>query len=95
MLAAQLWFQPQTHTDQLTSSVICITFGQPLIQSDLLHHVDEIYPGFRETVHAVGLAKDDLLSAIEKLDTLITSKEVSMDALKFNSVLPILLKWLI
>ena len=76
MLAAHLWLLPHTHTDQLTSSVICITFGQPLIQSDLLRHVDEFYPGFRQTVHAVGLAEDNLLSAIEKLDVLITNKEV-------------------
>ena len=74
MLAAQLWLLPHTHTDQLTSNVICITFGQPLIQSDLLTHVAD--PEFCKSVHAVDLEDDDISSVIEKLDTLISRKEV-------------------
>ena len=78
MLAAQLWLLPQTHTDQLMSNVICITFGQPLIQSDLLTHVAESFPDFKDNVHAIGSEVDGLPYIMEKLDHLIFTKEVYM-----------------
>ena len=76
MLAAQLWLLPHTRTDQLTSNVICITFGQPLIQSELLTHAAESFPKFKENIHAIGLEDDGLPSILEKLDHLTFSKEV-------------------
>ena len=76
MLAAHLWLLPHTHTDQLMSNVICITFGQPLIQSDLLTHVAEFFPDFRKNVHAIGLEDDGFPYIMENLDHLIFAKEV-------------------
>ena len=76
MLAAQLWLLPQTHTDQLMSNVICISFGQPLIQSDLLTHVAESFPDFKDNVHAIGSEVDGLPYIMEKLDQLVFMKEV-------------------
>ena len=77
MLAAQLWLLPHTLTDQLMSNVICITFGQPLIQSDLLTHAAESFPKFKHNVHAIGLEDDGFPSILEKLDSLTFAKEVS------------------
>ena len=76
MLAAQLWQLPQTKTEKLLSNVICITFGQPLIQSDLLTQVVEIDPDFRNSIHAVGSENDRFPFNIEKLDSLTSTKKV-------------------
>lgn len=78
MLAAHLWLLPHTHTDQLMSNVICITFGQPLIKSDLLTHVAESFPAFKQNVHVIGLEDDSFPSIMEKLDHLIFTKEVTI-----------------
>ena len=76
MVAAHLWLLPHTRTDQLMSNVICITFGQPLIQSSLLTDVAESYPDFRDNIHAIGLKDDSFPSILEKIDSLIITKEV-------------------
>lgn len=76
MLAGQLWLLPQTNTEQLMSSVICITFGQPLIRSDLLMNVAEIYPDFRNNVHAICLSSDNFPLLIEMLDPLVSANKV-------------------
>ena len=81
MLAAQLWLLPQTSTSQLMSNVICITFGQPLIQSDLLTHVAESFPDFKNNVHAICLEDDSFPSIMEKLDSLTSTNEVHFDFL--------------
>lgn len=78
MLAAQLWLLPHTHTDQLMSNVICITFGQPLIQSDLLTNVAECFPDFKDNVHAIGSEADGFPYIMEKLDQLTFTKEVDL-----------------
>ena len=78
MVAAQLWLLPHTRTDQLMSNVICITFGQPLIQSLLLTHVAESYPDFKNSVHAIGLKDDNFLSIVEKIDSQTITKRVSI-----------------
>ena len=76
MLAGKLWLLPQTNTEQLMSSVICITFGQPLIHSDLLMNVVEIYPDFRNNVHAICSSNDTFPLLIETLDPLISANKV-------------------
>lgn len=77
MLAARLWLLPQTtDVDHLMSSVVCITFGQPLIQSETLSHVTEIFPDFRNTVHVIGLVDDKFPSVLERLDSLAMTTEV-------------------
>ena len=76
MLVGQLWLLPQINTEQLMSSVICITFGQPLIQSDLLKNVVEIYPDFRNNVHAICSSNDNFPLLVETLDSLIPSNKV-------------------
>ena len=76
MVAAQLWLLPHTRTDQLMSNVICITFGQPLIQSLLLTHVAESYPDFKNSVHAIGLKDDNFPSIVERVDSLTIAKKV-------------------
>lgn len=76
MLAGQLWLLPQTNTEQLMSSVICITFGQPLIHSNLLRNVVEIYPDFRNNVHAICSSNDNFPLLIETLDPLISANKV-------------------
>ena len=78
MVAAQLWLLPHTQTEQLRSNVICITFGQPLVQSLLLTHVAESYPDFRNNVHAIGLQDDKFPSIVEKVDSLTLEKEVGI-----------------
>ena len=78
MVAAQLWLLPHTRTDQLMSNVICITFGQPLIQSLLLTHVAESYPDFKNSVHAIGLKDDNFPSIVEKIDSQTITKRVSI-----------------
>ena len=78
MVAAQLWLLPHTNIDQLMSNVICITFGQPLVQSLLLTHVAESYPDFRNNVHAIGLKDDKFPSIVEKVDSLTLQKEVDI-----------------
>ena len=76
MLTAQLWLQPLTNTEMLKSNVICITFGQPLIQSEQLSHVAEIFPDYKNSIHAI-YHKDDSFPAIaEKLDSLNSTNEV-------------------
>ena len=79
MVAAQLWLLPHTRTDQLMSNVICITFGQPLIQSLLLTHVAESYPDFKNSIHAIGLKNDNLPTIMEKIDSLTVTKEVGIE----------------
>ena len=79
MVAAQLWLLPHTRTDQLMSNVICITFGQPLIQSLLLTHVAESYPDFKNSIHAIGLKNDNLPTIMEKIDALTVTKEVGIE----------------
>ena len=76
MLAAQLWLLPLTNTEMLKSNVICITFGQPLIQSEQLSHVAEIFPDFKNNVHAIGLENDGFPSVVEKLDSLNSTNKV-------------------
>ncbi len=76
MLAARLWLLPQTNTDHLMSSVVCITFGQPLIQSEQLSHAADIFPDFRNNVYAIGLADDSFLSIIERVDSLASITKV-------------------
>ena len=76
MLAARLWLLPQTDTDHLMSSVVCITFGQPVIQSEHLSHVAAIFPDFRNNVHTIGLVDDSFPSVIERLDLLSPTPEV-------------------
>ena len=76
MVAAQLWLLPHTRTDQLMSNVICISFGQPLVQSLLLTHVAESYPDFRNNVYAIGLKDDYFPFIMEKIDSLTITKEV-------------------
>ena len=78
MVAAQLWLLPHTRTDQLMSNVICITFGQPLIQSELLTHVAESFPDFKNSVHAISLKDDNLPSVMETIDSLTMTKEVHL-----------------
>ena len=87
MLAAQLWLLPHTHTDQLMSNVICITFGQPLIQSDLLTHAAESFPDFKNNIHAIGLEDDGFPSILEKLDHLTLTREVYYDYIGFFPVI--------
>ena len=79
MVAAQLWLLPHTRTDQLMSNVICITFGQPLVQSLLLTHVAESYPDFKNSIHAIGLKNDNLPTIMEKIDSLTITKEVGIE----------------
>lgn len=76
MLAAQLWLLPQARTEELVAKVICITFGQPLIQSDLLKHVIEIYPEFGNNVHAICSDDDRFPFSVEILDSLTSLKKV-------------------
>ena len=77
MLAARLWLLPQTtDMDHLMSSVVCITFGQPLIQSEMLSQVAEIFPDFRNNVHAIELIDDNFMSILERLDSLASTTEV-------------------
>lgn len=78
MLAAQLWLLPHIHTDQLMSNVICITFGQPLIQSDLLTNVVDFFPEFENNIHVIGSEDDGFPYIMEKLDQLTFKKEVSI-----------------
>ena len=75
MLAAHLWLLPLTNTDKLTSNLICITFGQPLIQSDLLTHVSEIFPDFRKNVYVIGSDRDSFPAITEKVDCLTTTDD--------------------
>ena len=75
MLAAHLWLLPLTNTDKLTSNLICITFGQPLIRSDLLTHVAEIFPDFKKNVHAIGSDNDSFPAIIEKVDCLTSTDD--------------------
>ena len=65
-----IYFNTATFTDKLTSNLICITFGQPLIQSDLLTHVAEIFPDFKNNVHAIGSDHDSFSTIVEKVDCL-------------------------
>lgn len=76
MLTAQLWLQPLTNTEVLKSNVICITFGQPLIQSEQLSHVSEIFPDFKDNVHAIYREGDSFPFIAEKIDSLNSTNEV-------------------
>ena len=76
LLAARLWLLPLTDLDQLMSSLVCITFGQPLIQSEQLSNVAHIFPYFRNSVHAIGLDNDKFPSIIERLDSLTSTTQV-------------------
>jgi hypothetical protein len=77
MLTARLWLLPQTtDMDHLMSSVVCITFGQPMVQSEMLSHVAEIFPDFRNNVHAIELVDDNSPSILERLDSLASTTEV-------------------
>ena len=75
MLAAHLWLLPLTNMDKLTSNLICITFGQPLIQSDLLTHVAEIFPDFKKNVHEIGSDHDSFPTIVEKVDCLTSTDD--------------------
>lgn len=76
MLAARLWQLPQISTAQLKSSIFCITFGQPLIKSTLITQAADLFPDYKNTVHAISSENDTLPSIIEKLDTLTSKNEV-------------------
>ena len=78
MLAAQLWQLPQLHSDQLISNLLCITFGEPLIQSELLTNVAEVFPDFKSNVHAVFKDHDHIPFLMEKLDSFLCSHEVGI-----------------
>ena len=76
MLAAHLWLLPQTDADHLMSRVVCITFGQPMIQSEQLSHVAAIFPDFGNNVHTIGLVDDSFPCVIERLDFLAPTTKV-------------------
>ena len=76
LLTAKLWQLPQTKTEKLLSNVICITFGQPLILTDLLTQVVEIDPDFRNSIHAVCSESDSFPFNMEKLEFLASTKKV-------------------
>ena len=78
MLVARLWLLPLIDVDQLTSNVVCITFGQPLIQSEHLSLVADIFPSFSNSVHAIGLVEDGFSSIIERLDSLTFKTKVCL-----------------
>lgn len=78
MLTAQLWLQPLIDTEVLKSNVICITFGQPLVQSEQLSHATDIFPDFKDSIHAICLEDDSFPSIAEKLDSLNSIDKVCL-----------------
>ena len=78
MLAAQLWQLPNIYSDHLIPNLICITFGQPFIQSELISEVAESFPDFPKNVHAVRMEKDSIPFIIGKLDAVAVSQPVSL-----------------
>lgn len=78
MLAAQLWQLPQLNSDQLMSNLLCITFGEPLIQSELIIKVAEVFPDFKGNVHAIYKNQDNIPFLMEQLDSISCSHEVKM-----------------
>ena len=78
MLAAKLWQLPQVSIAQLKSNVLCITFGQPLLKSNLITKAAELFPVYKNTVHAICSENDNFPSIIEKLDSLTSNNEVSL-----------------
>ena len=65
-----IYFNTATLGDKLTSNLICITFGQPLIKSDLLTHVAEIFPDFKNNIYVIGSDRDSFPTIVEKVDCL-------------------------
>ena len=76
MLSAQLWQLPQLHSDQLMSNLLCITFGVPDIQSQLLTRVAEVFPDFKSNIHTLRMDNDSIPFILEKLDSIVCFKEV-------------------
>lgn len=76
MLAARLWQLPQLSVKQLISNVICVTFAQPFIQSDLISVVSESLPDFAKGIHALRIEKDSIPFILGQLDVIACSDTV-------------------
>ena len=59
-VAAKLWYSVTADRDVLLERVICITFGQPFLQIDMVEEEIAICPQFEQSIHSVFI-KDDIV----------------------------------
>lgn len=78
MLAAKLWKLPWIYSNQLISNLICITFAQPFIQSELINSVAETFPDFLQNVHALRIQNDSIPFVLGKLEAITCSDRVGV-----------------
>ena len=83
-MAASIWRRCFIHADVLEKSIVCITFGHPLLTIPLVQEVARCNPKFEDTIHAV-FDKDDivpqLLQYFEFGSTYYRGNGVAMKAL--------------
>ena len=59
-VAANIWNKSYINTDALEKSVVCITFGQPLLSIPLVQEVVKKFPRFEATIHSI-FDKEDII----------------------------------
>ena len=62
-VAAQLWYKTPASQDFLLERVICITFGQPFLQNNMVDEKISICPQFEQSIHSV-FNKDDVIPLV-------------------------------
>ena len=62
-VAANLWKTSHISATTLEQSVVCITFGQPLIKMKFFQEVAKDYPQLEKTIHSI-FWKEDMIPQI-------------------------------
>ena len=62
-ITAQLWHNTMADQQALAKHIICITFGQPLMQLKMVEEEIGFSPQFEKSIHCI-LYKDDLFPVV-------------------------------